>query len=448
MKRILIFGAGKSSLYLIKYLLSIARERDYFITVCDRDEKSAHDAINHHSQGQAIGMDINDSTTRMGLISTADIVINMLTRPFQFQVALDCLNAGVSMLSASYEDPKVKKLHRDAVQKNIIILNEMGLDPGIDHMLAMSLLSDLKEKGAVIKSFRSYGSGLPEAKIDTNPFDYAITWNPRNVLLAGEDGAIYKEEGKIKMLPFHRIFDRTWAVPVKGLGYFEAYPNRDSLSYGSLLGINESRTVIRGTLRYPGWGEAWRQIIQLGMTNELILIPDLAEMTYREFTTMFLPASAHDANVEQVTSNYLGISPTGGIMSKLIWLGLFSREKIGGKAKTAAQAMTQLIIKKFVLPEGMTDMVILQIEVEAEFPNENNRKEKICRLMIDHGNGSAETAISRTVGLPVGVTADLLLQKKIQLIGVQIPTHPAIYERVLPALVENGISYTDEIFEL
>lgn len=448
MKRILILGAGKSSVYLISYLLGIAKERDYFITVCDRDEKMAQDAVNHHSQGQAIGMDINDSATRISLIGSSDIVINMLTRPYQFQVALDCLNAGISMISASYEDPKVKTLHRDAVQKNIIILNEMGLDPGIDHMLAMSLLSDLKAKGAVIKSFRSYGSGLPEAKIDTNPFDYAITWNPRNVLLAGEDGAIYKEDGKIKILPFHRIFDRTWGVPVKGLGYFEAYPNRDSLSYGSLLGINDSHTVIRGTLRYPGWSEAWKQIIQLGMTNELILIPELPEMTYRQFTAMFLPASTNDANVEQEAANYLGISPTGNIMSKLIWLGLFSREKIGGTAVTAAQAMTQLILKKFVLPDGMTDMVILQIEVEAVYPEENYRKEKISRLMIDYGNRSSYTAISRTVGMPVAVAADLLLQKKIQLIGVQIPTHPAIYERVLPALVENGIKYTDENYEV
>lgn len=446
MQRILILGAGKSSTYLISYLLSIAKERDYFVTVCDKSKQAAESAVKNHPYGQAIEFDVNDTVMRRGLIKKADIVINMLTRQFQFQIALDCLNSGVSMLTASYEDAKIHSLSPDAIRKNVLILNEMGLDPGIDHMLAMSLLSEIKQNGGTVQSFHSYGSGLPSKKIDSNPFDYAITWNPRNVLMAGEDGAVYKEEGNIKILPFHRVFDRTWAVPIEEVGYFEAYPNRDSLSYGSILGLEESHTIIRGTLRYPGWSEVWKQIVQLGMTNELLRIPNLAQMTYREFTSMFLPSSADDENMEQVTANYLNINPTGSIMSKLRWLGLFSREKIGKEMKTAAEVMINRIIEKFVLPDGMSDMVILLLEVEAEYPDGSRKLHK--RVMVENGSANEYTAISRTVGLPVAVSADLILQNQIQLIGCHIPTLPAIYERVLPALQANGLKYLDTAVEL
>lgn len=446
MQRILILGAGKSSTYLISYLLSIAKERNYFVTVCDKSKEAAEKAVNNHPFGQAIEFDVNDTVMRRGLIKKANIVINMLTRQFQFQIALDCLNARTSMLTASYEDPKIHSIAPDAIRKNVLILNEMGLDPGIDHMLAMSLLTDIKKRGGTVESFCSYGSGLPSKKIDSNPFDYAITWNPRNVLMAGEDGAVYKEDGHIKILPFHRVFDRTWAVPIEGVGYFEAYPNRDSLSYGSILGLEESRTIIRGTLRYPGWSEVWKQIVQLGMTNENLHIPNLENKTYREFTAMFLPASADDSNVEQVASNYLSINPTGNIMSKLMWLGLFSREKIGKKLRTAAEVMIERLKEKFVLPEGMHDMVILLLEVESKYPD--GTKELTRRVMVENGTANEYTAIARTVGLPVAVSADLILQNQIQLIGCHIPTHPAIYERVLPALQENGLKFYDKTEKL
>ncbi len=442
MKRILILGAGQSTGYLVDYLLQRAQEKEYFITICDRHLENAQALIHDHPSAQALALDANEASARVSLIQQSNIVVNMLTRPFQYPVAIDCLNAGVSMITASYEDPKVLSLHNDVAKKGIVILNEMGLDPGIDHMIAMQTISAIRNNGGIIESFRSYGSGLPASKDTQNPFHYALTWNPRNVLLAGEDGAIFKENKRIKVLPFHKIFEQTWPVEVNGLGSMEAYPNRDSLAYGKILGLQYAHTIVRGTLRYPGWGEAWQQIINLGMTNETIKIPDLAEKSYREFTEMFLPEVHEVKKLEHDLAGYLYISPTGGIMQKLKWLGLFSKEKIGGNVSTAADVMIDIMKKKFKLPDGMRDMVVLMLDIEAKYADDGDRKEKIQRTMIEIGT-EQHTAIAKTVGLPVAVGTELILDGKIQITGCHIPIHSSIYEPVLQAIQAEGITFEE-----
>lgn len=445
MKRILILGAGQSTGYLVDYLLKRSQEKEYFLTVCDRNLELAQNMVGDHSNAQALLFDANDATTRAGLIQQSNIVVNMLTRPYQYPVAIDCMNAGVPMITASYEDPKVQSLHNDVAKKGILILNEMGLDPGIDHMIAMQTISAIRNNGGIIESFRSYGSGLPSSIDPRNPFHYALTWNPRNVLLAGEDGAIFKENNRIKVLPFHKIFEQTWSVDVGRIGSMEAYPNRDSLAYGKILGLQYAHTIIRGTLRYPGWGEAWQQIINLGMTNEAIKIPDLPSMTYREFTEMFLPEVHGAKKLEHDIAGYLYISPTGEIIQKLKWLGLFSKEKIGGTVSTAAEVMIELMKKKFKLPEGMKDMVVLMLDIEAKYANDKDRKERIQRTMIEIGTDH-HTAIAKTVGLPVAVGTELILDGKIQITGCHIPIHSSIYDPVLQAIQQEGITF-DEIVE-
>jgi len=443
MKHIVVLGAGQSTPFLIFYLLQSAEENDWFITVGDLNGELAERSVAGHPRGQGIALDINDAATRSALMSKAQVVINMLTRPYQYLVALECLTNGAHMLTASYEEPRIRSLDADAHRKNILILNEMGLDPGIDHMKAMQLIQKVRSRGGTVVSFVSYGGGLPAPEANTNPLRYAITWNPRNVLMAGEDGALYREDEKIKLLPFHQVFDRTWTVEVDGVGTFEAYPNRDSLSYEKALGLREDRTIIRGTLRYPGWSETWQHIVHLGLTNESLQIPGLQEMNYRDLTEMCLPLSPKGAKLEHEVADYLGISRTGRIMENLRWLGLFSHEKIGREVTTVAGAMIDLIRRKLMMPEGARDMVILVHEIEAIYPEEGNRREKITSTMIEYGIPGGFTAISRTVGLPIAVAARLLLRDELPLTGCQIPTHPAVYDPVLRELTQNDLEFTE-----
>jgi saccharopine dehydrogenase-like NADP-dependent oxidoreductase len=445
MKQILIIGAGQSTSSLVTYLLEHSQEHDWFVILADRNPELAREKVAGHQRSQAIGFDVNDAAARSALIGKAQIVVNMLPRPYQHLIALECLNYNASMITASYADPLVEKLDAEAIRKGLLILNEMGVDPGIDHMVAMSIIQRVHAARGFVTSLRSYGGGLPAPESQTNPLRYAITWNPRNVLMAGEDGALYKEDGKIKLLPFYHIFQRTWTVEIEGVGTFEVYPNRDSLSYKAELGLKREQTIIRGTLRYPGWSETWQQIIHLGLANEALRIPNLKELSYRELTEMCLPQTESKRKLELRVAEYLGISPTGRIMENLRWLGLFSKESIGIDAESVADVMIHLIRQKLAMPPGGRDMVILHHEIEAVYPEENDRKESITSTLIEYGEPDGQTAIAKTVGLPVAIAVELILDGKLPLTGCHIPTHRAVYEPVLAKLRENGIAFKEDI---
>jgi len=444
MTNILILGAGKSTSYLISYLLRHAVECDWFLTVGDRDLALAQRSIEGHPRGQAVQLDINDAPTRAALVGKSKVVVNMLTRPYQHLVALECLNQGVHMVTASYEDPKVKSLDSEAHRKNILILNEMGFDPGIDHMLGMSVITRLRNQGGVISSFRSYGGGLPAPETTLNPFRYGVTWNPRNVLMAGEDGAIYKEDGHIRLLPFHHLFERTWTVDVEGVGTLEAYPNRDSLSYERVLGLKANHTIVRGTLRYPGWSETWQQIVYLGLANEVLAIPNLPDMSYKELTAMCLPQDIGTKRLDQHVATYLGISPTGKIMENLKWLGLFSEEKIGIRATTAADVMIHLIKEKLRMPGDALDIAVLVMEIECFYPTGQDRKERVRSTLVVRGKPGDHTAIATTVGLPIGIAVKLLVTSRLPLRGCHIPIHPAVYEPVVKEMRDEGLRWDEK----
>lgn len=449
MKKILVLGAGQSSPYLISFLLKHAQEHNWFVVVGDISLTAAKKRVNGHPKGNAIKFDVNDERLRTTQIKKADVVINMLSHDFQYLVAIDCIHYGKHMISASYQSNKIKELENDANRKGVLILSEMGLDPGIDHMSAMALTKKVKKRGGITTSFLSYGSGLPAPEVaEQNPLRYFLTWNPRNVIRAGEDGAQYLENGKLRILPYHQIFQRTWAVEVNGLGTFEAYPNRDSLVYPHVFGLKKLRTMIRGTLRYPGWSETWQQIVRLGLTNETMNIPNVKRFSFREFVEMFLPLNLSGINLEQRVANFLGISPTGRIMENLKWMGLFSDEKIKSNARTPAQVMIHLLSDKLKFPKGARDMVILQHELKAYYPNENNRREKIISTLIEYGQPNGFTAMAKTVGLPPAIAAKLLLTNQLPLTGCHIPTHPAIYTNVLRELDEAGIKFEEKIVPL
>ncbi len=317
MKNILILGAGQSAPYLIHYLLEESAKNDWFVTVCDRDVEVAKKAVNGHSHGSAVEFDVNDTQQRHTQIQKSDVVVNFLTPTFQYLIALDCVRFKKHIVTASYENPRVAELNDDAIANGLLILNEMGLDPGIDHMSAMAIITDIRNRGGVINSFISYGSGLPAPEVKSNPLDYCITWNPSNVVTAGDAGAQYLEDGKLKILPYYQVFNRTWDVEIEGLGMFEAYPNRDSLLYKKIFNLKNVTTMVRGTLRYPGWSETWNQIVKLGFSQGTLNLPEVADMTYRDFTEMYLPLNVAGPKLEARIANYLGISPTGTINEKI-----------------------------------------------------------------------------------------------------------------------------------
>lgn len=450
MKHILVLGAGQSSPYLISYLLKNAEENDWFVTVGDIDLELAQKRVGEHPRGNAIRFDVNDETLRHTHIKKSDLVVNMLAPTFQFLIALDCIRYGKHTISTSYQDHKIPSLDMDANRKGVLVLNEMGLDPGIDHMSAMQLIARVRERGGVVHSFQSYGGGLPAPEAAANPLRYCITWNPRNVVRSGEDGAQYIENGKIRILPYYQVFQRTWTVEIEGLGTLEAYPNRDSLVYQGVFGLKKVHTMIRGTLRYPGWSETWQQIVKLGLSNESLTIPFLKKKTYREFTEMFLPLNISGIKLEQRLANFLNISPTGKIMDNLRWLGLFSEDKIPVNAKTAADVMIHLLKQKLQLPPGARDMVVIHHEIEAHFPEENNRREKTISTFVEYGDPdrSGFTAISKAVGLPASIATKLLLREQLPITGCHIPTHPAIYTSVLKELTAMGLEFKEKVIRM
>ncbi len=449
MKKILVLGAGKSSPYLISYLLDQAEKYDWFVTVADMDINLAKSRLRGSSRGAAIKFDVNDSDIRSAQIEKADVVVNMLAPRFQHLVALTCVRKGKHMISVSYEDRRMRELAPDAERKGVLMLTEIGLDPGIDHMSATQMIHKIRSKGGLIKSFESYGGGLPAPDTLSNPMKYVISWNPRNVVMAGESGAQYLKDGKIKIIPYHNVFQSTWPMEVPGIGLMEVYPNRDSLGYRDKYGFTDADTVIRGTIRFPGWCETWAQIQRLGLPNEMLRIPDLENTTYAQLTEMLLPPSdGSEASVDQRVARFLGINPTGAIMEKMRWLGLFSNEKIGVKVETAAEVMTHLLSDKLRLHDDAHDMVILMHKMIAEYPDENNRKEEITSTMIHYGEKAGFTSMAKSVGLPAALVAKLLLLDKLPLSGCHIPTHPMIYEPVMKELEVEGFAFSEQVKQL
>ena len=447
MRQVLVLGAGQSSPYLVSRLLELAGDHDWHVTVGDYDPAAAEKLVAGHPRGSAIRFDVNASESRSSRIAESDVVVNMLPPSYLNLVAWECVANGRHMLSVSYRVESIRALDGDAARKGVLLLCELGLDRGIDHMSAMSVIQRVRDEGGRVTSFCSYGSGIPAPSQTLNPMRYVITWNPRNVVMAGENGAQYMENGHIKIVPYHHVFHHTWKVEVPGVGTLEAYPNRDSLSYMRSFGLDHVHTMIRGTLRYPGWSETWNQMVRLGLPNEKLRIPDLAGRSPREVVEMFLPSHSTDSGPQSRVARFLGISPTGRIMANFEWLGLFSEEPTGCSGETAAAMLTDLLKQKLPLLPGDRDIVVLQHDMEVEYPGSDRPAERITSTLLAEGDpcGSQPgfTAMSRTVGAPVVIATKLLLSGELGLTGSQIPTHPSIYEPELRELEMSGLVFQE-----
>ncbi len=446
MRNVLVLGSGQSAGFLIHRLLQDAKAPDWFVTVGELDVELAAKAIGDHPRGAAIHFDVTDPEMTSAQIERDDLVVNMLPQRFQSSLAWTCLQHGRHLVSVSYRDRDLTAMHHDVQRKGVLFLTEVGLDPGIDLMSAAQIQHGVHRKGGHLEVFESYGSGVPEPDGEPNPLNYVITWNPRNVAMAGEQGAQWLEEGRVRILPWHKIFQYPWPLDVPGFGKMEAYPNRDSLGYRELLGLKHAHTIIRGTLRFPGFCETWAQIVELGLPNEQLVIPELAERSWAEIVGTFIPPSVSGTDLEARVANYLRISRTGRIMDNLRWLGLFSEEPLGIEGLTAADALIHLLRTRLPLPPQMRDTVILYHDFVARY--EDARRERIRSTLVAHGDAGGYTAMSRTVGLPAAVAVRAILDGSLPLTGCYIPTHPAIYETILAELGKEGLEFRETTEEL
>ena len=441
MKKIVIFGAGRSSTSLIEYLLSIAEEQNLLITLLDYNEELAKSKINNHKFGEAHFIDANNPNERLKFIKESQLVISMLPAHMHLGIVKDAIHEKVHVITPSYVTEEIRSLNADAKNNDVLILNEMGLDPGIDHMSAKKIIDEIENNDGKLTGFESFTGGLVAPESDDNPWNYKFTWNPRNVVLAGQGGAAkFIQEGKYKYIPYNKLFRRTEIIEIEGFGKFEGYANRDSLRYRSVYRLNEIPTMYRGTLRKIGFCRAWNVFVQLGLTDDSYVIEGSENMTNRDFINSFLAYNPHDS-VELKLRHYLGIEQDDYIWEKLVWLGLFEDKKIGLKNATPAQILQKILQNKWSLREEDKDMIVMWHKFN--FSQKGVDKE-IRSHMVYIGKDTQFTAMSDTVGLPLGIAAKLLLSGKIKGRGVKLPIEREIYLPVLSELEQLGITFEEK----
>ena len=441
MRKILIIGAGKSASTLIKYLLDKSVVENLHLTIADLSLELAQKKTNNHPNASAIAIDIFNENQRKSEIQQADLVISMLPAHLHIDVAKDCVLFKKHMVTASYISDAMQELDGQATQNNLVFMNEVGLDPGLDHMSAMKIIDEIKGRGGKIILFESFCGGLVAPESDNNLWNYKFTWAPRNVVLAGQGGAAkFIQEGTYKYIPYQKLFRRTEFMEVEGYGRFEGYANRDSLKYQSIYGLDDVLTLYRGTIRRVGFSKAWNMFVQLGMTDDTYVVDDSETISNREFINLFLPYHPSDS-VESKTRMALGIEQDDTLWDKLVELDLFDNTKISGiKNGTPAQILEKILSEKWTLQPTDKDMIVMYHKFGYEI---NGEQKQIDSKMVCLGDDQTYTAMAKTVGLPVAITALAILNGKITTPGVQLPVKKEVYEPILNELENFGIHFHD-----
>ncbi|MEO6134555.1 MAG: saccharopine dehydrogenase C-terminal domain-containing protein [Ginsengibacter sp.] len=442
MHTILIFGAGKSATVLIDYLGRCCDENNWSLLVCDSNLDLAESKVKKFSSARAISVNVSNDDARCSLISDASLVISMLPPTLHFIVAKDCVDYSKSLLTASYLDASIKSLENEIQEKGLIFLSEMGLDPGIDHMSAMKIIDTIKKEGGKIKSFKSHCGGLIAPESDDNPWHYKITWNPRNVVMAGSAGAIFLENNQTVKIPYKDIFkDENNSVDIPGLFPLAWYANRDSMSYIDTYNLHGVSDFIRTTLRYPSFCKGWNKIVALNLTNaddhEIIMECNTFESWFNLKKHILLEEKKATVNEDSFFDTEF--------LEQIDFLSMRSEEIIPQGKNNSADILQFLLEKKLVMKPDDKDMIVMLHEIEYII---NGHPKKISSCLIVKGDNDLYTSMAKTVGLPLGIAAKLILQNKIKLTGIHIPVIPEIYEPVLKELAENGIQFTEEEFSL
>ena len=498
MKSILILGAGKSSVYLIEYLVGEAQLHHWHIRVADYDVEAAKLRTKNASNSEAVFLDINDLDARKKMIAEATIVISLLPPALHYFVALDCIELGKHLFTASYVDENLEKLRTEIAAKNLLFLCELGLDPGIDHMSAMQMIGEINHAGGKIRSFKSHCGGLVAPESDNNPWHYKISWNPRNVVLAGQSGAVFKESGEIKHLPYHQLFNPENTVDIPELGELCWYANRNSLTYLDLYGLHQCHTFLRTTLRYPEFCLGWKTLVDLKLTDQKIQYSTdgmslqkffklhFAENGFAEWVDKNLSTGFRETtdmlkkieilisldedpaeNVQDDLRKFMLINDKGElnavgldeiklkaadavarqkheaslIINQLLFLGMNDDDLLINKGTCSAADVLQFALEnKLALQPGDRDMIVMLHETEYEL--DGKMYEGKASLIVK-GEDNIYTAMAKTVGLPLAIAASLFMQDKLQIGGLHIPVIKEIYEPVMTSLKRKGISFTE-----
>ncbi len=440
-RRILVIGAGKSTSYLLDYFLDKARTEDLHLIIGDLDPNALPETIKNHPACTVIPLDVLQDEDRKNAVRDCEIVVSMLPARFHIKVARDCIALGKHLVTASYVSDEIMALDAQAKKKGLVFMNEIGLDPGIDHMSAMQIIDQVRDSGGKILLFESFTGGLVAPEHDNNLWNYKFTWNPRNVVLAGQGGAAkFIQEGSYKYIPYHKLFRRTEFFNIEGYGTFEGYANRDSLNYREAYGLQDVLTLYRGTMRRVGFSKAWNMFVQLGMTDDSYMIEDSNGMSYREFVNLFLPYSPTDS-VELKLRHYLKIDQDDNMWGKLEELDLFNPKKTIPLANATPAQMLQYVLEdSWTLADDDKDMIVMYHKFGYEL---EGKKQQIDANMVVIGENRTHTAMAKTVGLPVAMATLSILNGKIHTPGVQIPIKKEVYDPILSELREYGIRFKE-----
>ena len=438
MKNILVIGAGRSAISLIKYLLDSAEQKSWHVIIADYCLETAKKTIGNYKNCTFRKLNININEERIELIKLSDIVVSMLPAHMHYLIAKDCVSFKKNMVTASYVSEDILSLDKDAKKSNIILLNEMGLDPGIDHMSAMKVIKEIQSNKGKIITFKSFCGGLIHPDFDNNPWNYKFTWNPRNVVLAGQGTAQYLESGLLKCVPYTKLFKKTEKITILDAGDFEAYANRDSNNYIDAYGLNGVENLMRGTLRKKGYCDAWNVFVQLGMTDDTYSL-NYKNLTNRKFLNVFLPEN--NLPVEEKLCHEFNFTSESIIFKKLKWLGIFDDTPISNGNVSPAKILEDILKDKWKLDKNDKDMVVMQHYFEYL---QSGQLKKLTSSLVVYGDTPKYTAMAKTVGLPVAIAVELILEKRIKLKGVQIPTIEEVYIPILNMLENFGISFVEE----
>lgn len=441
MQTILVLGAGLSSSSLIRYLLDNSEEHNWTVRIVDQHLETVESKINGHPNGVALSFNALDRAERKPEIEAADLVISMLPARFHIEVAEDCIELKKNLITPSYISDEMLGLNQQAKDAGIVIMNEIGVDPGIDHMSAMKVIDEIKERGGNITSFKSFTGGLIAPESDDNPWNYKFTWNPRNVVLAGQGGAAsFIRNNRYKYIPYNRLFGRLDYLSVDGYGDFVGYANRDSLKYRETYGLENIPTIFRGTLRRPGYCEAWNVFIELGMTDDTYAMQGTENMTPREFLNAFLPYNGIKT-VEDKFKEFIR-EERMHLYDKFEWLGLFDDEPmVGLKDASPAQVLQKILVDKLSLTADDKDMIVMIHEFEFHL---NGESYKIVSHMVNIGEDQVYTSMSNTVGLPVAICAKRILTGDITDKGVTLPVEKHLYLPILEELETFDIKFLEK----
>lgn len=445
MQNILIIGAGRSSTSLIDYLLEHSVKENWQITIAEKDIELAQSKIEEHSNAKAIPFDVFDNDILTSSIQENDLIISMLPASLHIHVAKKCAELSKHLLTASYLTKEIKALSSEFEKAGKLLIMEMGLDPGIDHMSAMRVLDQLKSEGHELTGFETFTGGLvAEESVGDNPWKYKFTWNPRNVVMAGQGTCKFIQEGRYKYIPYQRLFRRTEMIYIPNHGYFEGYANRDSLAYLDVYKLHGIKTLYRGTLRRPGYCAAWDVFVQLGATDDTYQMEKVSEMTHRQFINSFLSYNPQDS-IELKLAHYMNLDIDSEIMFKLKWAGVFDTKLVGLEKGTPAQILEHILKKKWSLEPEDRDMIVMWHKFNFIA---DGQPKQIESSMVAKGDDELNTAMSKTVGLPLAIAAKLILQGKIDLSGVHVPIRKEIYNPVLDELKTMGLDFVEREVEL